>query len=297
MEPWRNENQMSKKKSSKLRRTAKRRPDKKSLIGVVAIVIVLTCATMAGIWRNSAGVRRFRAVFLPSASVPIPSPGNPSKEYIYAGGKLVATEAPVTLVAPGGLEATTVSNLYPAAAQITVSWQETQGAHHYQVEKTTNVNTAYSSVNSNVAGLSLTDTAVTSDPVTAYLYRVRAVDANGNVSPYSNVDVATAISFEDDNLIPNTTLVKASHITQLRQAVNAVRAVTATLGPVDWGGGITQNVTEIQATHIDALRTNLDQARSALLLSACSYSDNSVAALRASYFKKEHIDQIRNCVK
>ncbi len=288
---------MSKKKSSELRRAAKRRRDKKRLIGVVAIVIVLTCATMAGVWRNSAGVKRLRAVFLPSAPVPIPSPGNPSKEYVYAGGKLVATEAPVTLVAPSSLVATTVSNLYPAAAQINVSWQATQGAHHYEVEKTTNVNTNYSSVNSNVTALNLTDTNVTSNPVTAYLYRVRAVDANGNVSPYSNVDVATAISFEDDTLVSNTTLVKASHVSQLRQAVDAVRAVTANLGPANWGGGITQYVTEIQAVHIQNLRTNLNEARSALGLSPCSYTDNSVEELRASYLKKEHMEQLRNCVK
>ena len=284
---------MSKKKTAKPKRTQKRRRDKYGAIAVVAAVIILTCATMAGVWRNTAGVRKLRAVFLPSSPPPIPSPDHPSKEYIYAGGKLVATEAPVTLVAPQTLLATTVTSL--PAPQITVSWQAAEGAHHYQVEKTTNVNIAYSSVNSNVTGLTVTDSEVT--PVTAYLYRVRAVDANGNVSPYSNVDVATAISFTDDTLQSNSTLVQAVHINELRQAVNAVRAVTLNLGPADWGGGVQQYVTTIQAKHIQDLRDNLDEARNALGLSQCTYTDNSINALKASYFKKEHVEQIRQCVK
>jgi len=284
---------MSKNKTAKTRRKQKRRRDRFGVIGVVTVGVILVCATMAGVWRNTAGVRKLRAVFLPSSPPAIPSPDHPSKEYIYAGGKLVATEAPVILIAPQTLVATSVTNL--PAPQITITWQASEGAHHYQVEKTTNVNVAYSSVNPNVSGLTVTDSDVT--PVTAYLYKVRAVDANGNVSPYSNVDVATAISFTDDTLVSNSTLVQAVHINELRQAVNAVRAVTQNLGPADWGGGIQQYVTTIQAKHIQDLRDNLDEARSALGLSQCTYTDNSINALKASYFKKEHIEQLRNCVK
>lgn len=284
---------MSKNKTAKAKRKQRRQRDRFGVIGVVTVGVILVCATMAGVWRNTAGVRKLRAVFLPSSPPPIPSPDHPSKEYIYAGGKLVATEAPVTLVAPTTLVATTVTSL--PAPQVTVTWQATEGADHYQVEKTTKVNVAYSSVNPNVTGLTVTDSDVT--PVTAYLYRVRAVDANGNVSPYSNVDVATAISFTDDTLVSNSTLVQAVHINELRQAVDAVRAVTLHLGPADWGGGIQQYVTTIQAKHIQDLRDNLDAARSELGLSPCTYTDNSINALKASYFKKEHIEQIRQCVK
>ena len=252
---------------------------------------------MAGVWRNAPGARKLRALFVSPPPVPIPSPDHPSKEYIYAGGKLVATEAPVTLLPPATLVATTVSNVPPAQVTITITWQPTEGANHYQVEKTTNVNTGYSVVNPNVTGNSASDSNVTVSPVTAYLYRVRAVDANGNVSPYSNVDLATAISFTDDTLVSNETPVRAVHITELRQAVDAVRALTTNLGPADWGGGIQQYVTTIQAKHIQDLRENLDAARSALQFPQCTYTDNSINALKASYFKKEHIEQIRNCVK
>lgn len=284
---------MSNKRTVRRKSRHKRWSTKNGAMVVVAIVTLLTTATMAGIWRNGAGMKRLRAVFLTSSPPSIPPSDHPSKEYIYAGGKLVATEAPVTLVAPASLIATTASNLSPA--QIAVSWQATEGANHYEVERTTNVNVAYTSVNSNVAGTTLTDGNVTA--VAAYLYRVRAVDASGNVSPYSNIDLATAISFTDDTLQTNVTPVRAAHITELRQAVDAIRAVTSTLGPANWGPGITQNVTTIQATHIQDLRTNLDQARSALGLSACTYTDNSLEALRASFIKKEHIEQLRQCVK
>lgn len=201
----------------------------------------------------------------------------------------------MTLVAPLNLVATTASNLTPA--QVTITWQATTGADHYEVQRTTNVNAGYTSINANVVGTSLTDTTVTSNPVTAYLYRVRAVDANGNVSPYSNFDLATAISFTDDTLQTNATLVKAAHVMELRRAVDAVRAVTANLGPAAWGPDLVQYSTTIQATHINDLRNNLDPARSALGLPACNYTDVGLTALRASYIKKEHIEQLRNCLK
>jgi hypothetical protein len=261
-------------------------------MAVVLVLALVTCAAMAGIWRNSSGMRRLRAVFLPSQPPPIPSPNNPSKEYIYGGGKLIATEAPVPLLPPANVTATTRTDWNPA--QITISWVAVSGADHYEVEKTTNLGGSYSSVDSHAMGTTLNDGNVT--PVTAYLYRVRAVDAAGNVSSYSNFDLATAISFIDDTLTAQSTDVKAVHITQLRQAVDAVRA-TANLGAASWGGGITPYSTLIFASHIQDLRTNLDQARSQLGLPPCTYTDNSVAALQASYIKKEHIEQLRNCVK
>jgi hypothetical protein len=288
---------MSNKRSAERRTPGKKWTRKYGSIAVITIITLLTTATMAGIWRNGAAVKRLRAVFLKPPPPPIPSPDHPSKEYIYAGGKLVATEAPVTLTAPLSLVATTASELPPGQVKINISWQATPGADHYEVEKTTNVAANYTSVNPNVAGLTVADTNVTVNPVTAYLYRVRAVDASGNVSPYSNVDVATAISFTDDTLVRYVTPVRAAHITELRRAVDAIRVVTSTLGPADWGPAIVPNETTIQATHIQNLRNNLDAARSALGFPQCTYSDNSVEALRSVYINKDHIDQIRNCVK
>lgn len=263
-------------------------------VAAVGLMTILSLGTVAGPWRNSSGSKRLRALFAAPVPAPtVPPSNNPSKEYIYAGGKLIATEAPLTLLAPNSMAATTLSNL--TTPQVSISWQATNGADHYQVERTTNVSTSYTVINSNVGTTSFTDSTVSS--VTAYLYRVRAVDSTGNVSAYSNIDLATAISFTDDTLVATSTAVKAAHINELRQAVDAVRATTANLGPANWGGSISSGVTTIQATHIQDLRTNLDQARSVLGLTACSYTDTSLDALRVSFVKKEHIDQLRQCVR
>jgi hypothetical protein len=255
----------------------------------IALIAALAAGTVVGPWRNTVAANKLRAfVTSPFVPPPLPSPSNPSKEYIYAGSKLIATEVPTTLLAPTALIATTLSNL--PVAQVNTSWTATAGAHHYEVERTTNIAANYTTVNSNVTATNFTDTTVSS--VVAYLYRVRAVDSSGNVSPYSNVDLATAISFVDDTLQAGATTIKADHITQLRQAVNAVRAITTSLGQVSWAESITPGVS-IKASHIQELRTKLDDARSALGFGPCAYTDASIGQL----IQKVHIDQLRQCVK
>ena len=60
------------------------------------------------------------------------SPASPSKEYVYAGGRLLATEAPggpSTLSAPGNLVATTASD-----SRIDLTWAASASTvDHYQV--------------------------------------------------------------------------------------------------------------------------------------------------------------------
>ncbi len=284
---------MSRKKIPRqITQAGRQRSKRKKYISVAALglITVLCLGTLAGPWRNSPGAKRFRALFAaPAPPPPLPSPNNPSKEYIYAGGKLIATEAPLALVAPASLIATTLSDL--SSPQVSISWGATTGADHYQVERTTNVNTSYTVLNSSVSATSFTDNSVSA--VTAYIYRVRAVDASGNVSQYSNIDLATAISFTDDSLVAASTTIKVAHLTELRQAVNAVRLTTASLGTVTWAENIAGGVTPIRASHIQELRTKLDEARSALGLPACSYSDASVGA----FVQKTHIDELRQCVR
>ncbi|HEX5702346.1 MAG TPA: fibronectin type III domain-containing protein [Pyrinomonadaceae bacterium] len=280
---------MSKNKVSRRGKSKSTRARRKKhvIVGALGLAILLSLGTVAGPWRDTRGAKHIRALFW-TPPPPIPPANNPSKEYIYAGGKLVATEAPVTLLAPTNVAALTLSNENPA--RVSISWTATPGADHYQVERTTNLGGNYTVVNSNVATTTFTDNTVTS--VTAYLYRVRAVDGGGNLSPYSNLDVATAITFTDDTIVTGSTLVKAAHINELRQAVDAVRA-TANLGAANWGAAITAGVTTVQADHIQTLRTNLDQARGALSLSACSYTNVGVGFL----IQKNHIDELRQCVR
>ena len=66
----------------------------------------------------------------------------------------------------------------------------------------------------------------TAAAATAYLYQVKAVKS-GTSSSASAADLATTIMFIDDPVVPLVTEPAAVHLTQLRQAVNAVRATAA----------------------------------------------------------------------
>jgi len=228
---------------------------------------------------------RVGSLFFSPPPPPIPAPGSPSKEYIYAGGKLIATEESNPLVAPASFVADTFSS-----SRIDLTWAAAPNAHHYQVERAPNLGGTFSVVNSNVTTTTYSDTTVTS--VNAYLYRVRAADAVGNLSPPSGIDVATAITFTDDPLSVGTTIIKAQHVTELRQAVNAVRAA-ANLTAATWTDSSLTNVT-IKAVHVQELRTNLDQALTALGVSTSAYTDASLAGVA---IKKVHVDEIRQRVK
>lgn len=272
-------------RSEKRSRFNHRKTRKYVVVGSACLIAVLTFVTVAGPWRASLSKTRVGSLFFSPPPPPIPPPGSPSKEYIYAGGKLIATEEPNPLVAPASLVADTFSS-----SRIDLTWAAAPNAHHYQVERAPNLGGTFSVVNSNVTTTTYSDTTVTS--VNAYLYRVRSADAVGNLSPPSGTDVATAITFTDDPLSVGTTIIKAQHVTELRQAVNAVRA-TANLAAATWTDSSLANVT-IKAVHIQELRTNLDQALTMLGLATSAYTDASLAGVA---LKKVHVDEIRQRVK
>lgn len=278
---------MRKKKTTrpKQRRRFKRRQTRKLIVvGSICLIAVLGLATATGLWRSSFSNTRVGALFF-SPPPAIPAPNSPSKEYIYAGGRLVATEEPNPLLAPANLVADTFSS-----ARIDLTWTGAPGAHHYQIERAPNLGGTFSVVNSNVTTTSYSDTTVTS--INSYLYRVRSADANGNLSAASSIDVATAITFTDDPLVTGVTQIKAQHVTELRQAVDAVRAA-ANLGAVTWTNASLANVA-IKAAHIEELRTNLDLALSTLGYTPAAYTDTSLAGIP---IKKIHLDELRQRVK
>src|SRR5688572_32947391 len=62
------------------------------LVGSVGLIAVLGLASVAGPWRTSLSRTRVGSLFF-SPPPPLPPPGSPSKEYIYAGGRLIATRS------------------------------------------------------------------------------------------------------------------------------------------------------------------------------------------------------------
>jgi hypothetical protein len=260
-------------------------------LALLALTALLSLGTFAG--PSSGGLHALLGASPNAPSMPMPPPSNPSKEYIYAGGKLVATEEPNvagSLTTPTGLIAATLSG-----SQIDITWSAASGADHYEVERRPNIDAPWTAVSTNVVTPNYSDTTVSS--INAYLYRVRAVDLVGNVSSYSNVDVSTAITFTDDPLVVNSTVIKSDHIMQLRQAVTAVRA-TAKLLPFSWTDNLASlSGIKVKTQHLEELRTALDDALTVLGLPLSSYSDSGPTGLTGVPIKKVHIDELRQRVK
>lgn len=222
-------------------------------------------------------------------SPPPPVPASPSKEYIYAGGRLVATEEPNPLIPPANVAANTVS-----AARVTITWNPSATAHHYVIERATQVGN-FTALNNNVTGTTYNDDTVSN--LNAYLYRIRSADSGGNLSPGSNIDLATAITFEDDPFPapPTLTPVRAQHILQLRQAVNAVRHLTTTLSDYNWGQPSATLVgAPVKGTDVEELRTALDDAMQIIGLQVGGFTDSTLAGKPIS---KVYINELRGRVK
>ncbi|HET7435702.1 MAG TPA: hypothetical protein VFN10_13420 [Thermoanaerobaculia bacterium] len=111
----------------------------------------------------------------------------------------------------------------------------------------------------------------------AYVYKVRAVDATLGTSAYSTPDTALTFVFTDDPLVLSTTRVKALHLTELRQAVNALRS-TAGLAAATFTDASITSATQIKAVHLQELRTALNQARTPLGLPVVTFTDASLTA-------------------
>ena len=251
---------------------------------VTRIITLLLCLSLAGAifaqWRAGRLLNSRYPVLAPTPTVPPPS--SPSKEYIYAGGRLVATEEPNQGTA--SWQAALVATVGSAATQVNLTWNvPTTLVHHYRVERAEAAGSFTTSFDSPTN--SYTDAAASNK---AYLYRVCGVDAAGTQqTPYSNIDLATTFIFTDDPLIAKVTTVKAQHLTELRQAVNAVR-LAAGLAAASWTDPSPAGVW-IKAAHIQELRANLDAALSALGIAITAYTDptlSSAIAVKAVHFQE-----------
>ncbi len=100
--------------------------------------------------------------------------------------------------------------------------------------------------------------------------------------------------FTDDTLVVNVTTVKTQHIIELRQAVNAMRAV-AGLSGAPWTDPALALGDTIKAMHIRDLRTYLDDAASRLGYSTSPYTEPS---LNTGYLiKRIHIEELRQRIR
>jgi flagellar hook assembly protein FlgD len=128
----------------------------------------------------------------------------------------------------------------------------------------------------------------------AAVYQIQPVDGAGNpVGPPSNIALLTTAAFTDDPLAIGVT-VKAQHVTELRTAVNLVRAA-AGLTAYSWTYSISGQAV-IHAADVAELRTALNGALTNLnLLPLQPFVDPTLD--NTVTIKRDHIQQLRNRVR
>lgn len=192
----------------------------------------------------------------------------------------------LVLNAPTNLGVTAASH-----TQISLTWTAPGGTvDHYQIESSTSLSGPFT-----LLGTSSTTIFSYAPPsgIHSYLYRVRAVDGFGAPSAPSNMALGTSIDFTDPTLYANVTEVKAQHIYDLRNAIDAVRGLVPSLSTVTWTPSQLEQVT-IHATDVQDLREKLGDALSALSISSGAYEDSTLATgANGTLIKKIHIEQLR----
>jgi hypothetical protein len=199
----------------------------------------------------------------------------------------VTQSAAAPFGAPSGLVATVLLD-NAARPYISVTWNAVADAAYYDVS----VQRVGSTVSIPTTEPSFVLSATETVNGAAYLFKARAVNAAATQSSYSAPDLATVVVFADDPIVPFVTKAKLVHITELRTAVNAVRAL-AGLSAATWTS--IQVGDAIQAAPITELRSALDAARSTLMLSTLSYTDPSLSA--GNRIKAAHVQELRNGTK
>jgi hypothetical protein len=202
-----------------------------------------------------------------------------------ADAKITATRrVSVGPAVPVGVTATAAS-----ATSIDVSWDAAPGAVQYDVQRRSSP-AGYATV-ATVSG------TTHPDPVAAngvYLYRVIANDAADSSAP-SAPDVATTFVFADDPIVRNVTPVRAQHVTQLRTAINTLRAIVP-LGDADFTDAALDGTVAVKAVHFQELQDALEEARAALLLPPTSYHDAFYES-GVTFIKADNIREIRSGLK
>jgi hypothetical protein len=232
----------------------------------------------------------------------------PSKEYIYAGGRLVATEELTTTAAtpPGGLSVTAVT---VGQVHMTWNWSPAQGEtlDHFVVERSQSINGSplfFTPTPPNATSFdqsfnfgTVSSTGVVSGSVITYLYRVLAVNTAGGTSLPSNFDLVTTIAFAQDNIQQFSTVVNKQDLAELRVAVNAVRTAAELDQFTTWTDpDLSQTSITIKTEHITDLRGKLNDALNKINPPAPSYTDPTLQK-QSTQIMKVHFNELRKGVR
>ena len=116
----------------------------------------------------------------------------------------------------------------------------------------------------------------------------------GSVLSKANAFAYLPTVFTDDTIVVGQTTAKAQHIIELRQAVDAMRAV-AGLSGAPWTDPALAAGNTIKAAHVVDLRTFLNDAASRLGYSTSAYTDPTLSA--GFTIKRVHIEELRQRIR
>lgn len=264
------------------------------------VLVRLPSVTHGFTFDQRRAVLDFTATSSTKLSVTAPADGRvcPPGHYMLfvLNASLVPSVATIIKVEAGAQPPSAPTGLNAVAAappHVALTWEASTGnVSHYVVERAPTLGGTFSTVGDNVAGTSFNDASALSG--VTYIYRVRAVGPSGAASDFSDIDIATTVLFTDHPLFPGV-LFKAEHMSQLRQAVSAVRAA-AELPPANWTDPNLSTATFVKAAHIQELRTNLDEALRKLGLPVEPYND-PVLAPDFTLIRADHRQEIRERVQ
>lgn len=186
--------------------------------------------------------------------------------------------------------APTLTATASSTSQIDLTWTAIAGATGYELWRSFNNGGYALRITTGAATTSFSDAGLAAN--TTYLYKVRPL-TGGPAGPFSAIDPATTILFTDPSLAGRVR-VKTAHFSQLRTAVNAMRA-SAGLAPQTFTDNPLTSATRIKAVHLTQLRTALDQARSTIGLPALVYAEGITA--HVTRVKAAQVSELRNGVK
>lgn len=172
----------------------------------------------------------------------------------------------------------------------TLIWAPVATADHYEIHRGTDgVN--FASIGT-TGGTTFSQSGLT--PSTTYFYKIRAVKADTTASAFSAIDPMTTFVFSDDPLSACPTPVRALHITQLRTAVNLVRAGVA-LPAFSFTDPTLTTSSTIRGFHVNELRTALGAALSVIGVTP-AYTDPTLT-VGTTPAKAIHLIELRDLVR
>lgn len=207
----------------------------------------------------------------------------------YSGeGHVLSSDSPVIsqtvgspqFHAPGNFTATALSSQV-----VRTRWQLVEAAVRYDVFRRA-AGGGYVLAGS-TTGTTLDDIGV--PPDSAFLYYVQAVSASGAVAASAS-DVASTVIFRNDPLKSGETVIRATHIIELRSAINAFRALTglpaATFTDQSLAGK------RMKVLHVTDLRVALKEARGSAALPLTDPTLESGDPMKAV-----HLQELRDALK